>query len=687
MAATEQTSAHGRGGRRLFPFLIVIVGVAAAVRTFGLGSFSMWLDEILLVERSRGTWATVWAACVGNGEHPPLSALALNLGARVGLTDPLLRLVPVVAALGGLVLLLRWTARVFDRRVALIAGLVAAFSPFHLRYSQELRPYAFLLLFLGLALVVGERLTNEPRPRHVVLVAVALALGLYSHILAVLVLVPLATRAAEIGWGLRSSAAKRFGRRLGALGLAAGFAFAAWTPWLLSIRHVADRPPPGGVRAWTLDLVARRWQYLVAGVNEGEALTWSGTLLAILALIGVVAALRRRGGPTVIVGAVAGTVGVELLLRQADHWTQGRYNVAGWPFLLLLIALGLDALWRLPRTRSLAGVAALLAVMAGELQAVAASDRRGRPHWDLVADAVDHARRAGEPIFVENPWTRISLGHYLRGRHPGAPEPIALDGDVTRLATLWPAGSCALYLTAGVPRYHALRAGAARFPLLASFPRTDAASLFLLTPSVRQELFREGLTQIGDGVTGPGHCDGGFRALPFHLRREPDGRLAALFRTLQGQDIAAELVEGPIDFDSRAVPALVSGWSGPELTGDGTSFIWALGRRSVLLLRRSRTTGAVIAFRAWPYTPPGTTQTVELWLNGVSLGTVKLADGPNDVRLAAPATAWRTGENQLQLDFAVATRPSDLGTSSGDRRELAAAFDWLSVEEQPGNDS
>jgi hypothetical protein len=41
-------------------------------------------------------------------------------------------------------------------------------------------------------------------------------------------------------------------------------------------------------------------------------------------------------------------------------------------------------------------------------------------------------------------------------------------------------------------------------------------------------------------------------------------------------------------------------------------------------------------------------------------------------------SAWRTGVNQLQLRFAFAARPMDVG-AGGDPRPLAAAVDWVRV--------
>ena len=42
--------------------------LGAAARVFNLGTFSLWLDEILLVRRASGSLAEVWRACQANAD-------------------------------------------------------------------------------------------------------------------------------------------------------------------------------------------------------------------------------------------------------------------------------------------------------------------------------------------------------------------------------------------------------------------------------------------------------------------------------------------------------------------------------------------------------------------------------------------------------------------------------------------
>ena len=140
MRVAAPSTAHGTNlaGWRLH--VAAFLAAATALRLCNLGMFSLRLDEILLVLRSRGTLAETWAACAAHGEHPPLSALVMSLLYGVGASDDLQRLVPILLGLGSIALLVVWTRDDFGPTVGVAAGWLAALSPYHLRYSQEPRP-------------------------------------------------------------------------------------------------------------------------------------------------------------------------------------------------------------------------------------------------------------------------------------------------------------------------------------------------------------------------------------------------------------------------------------------------------------------------------------------------------------------------------------------------------------------
>jgi hypothetical protein len=105
---------------------------------------------------------------------------------------------------------------------------------------------------------------------------------------------------------------------------------------------------------------------------------------------------------------------------------------------------------------------------------------------------VSARRRPGEPVLVENEWTRISLGYYLQGRdfldrtaEDGAPR--VVKRGVDGLLEEWPVDHRAILVIAGHPAQRTLRSLASQLPAIGRW-RHAQARVFLLTPEVRRRV-------------------------------------------------------------------------------------------------------------------------------------------------------------------------------------------------------
>jgi hypothetical protein len=158
---------------------------------------------------------------------------------------------------------------------------------------------------------------------------------------------------------------------------------------------------------------------------------------------------------------------------------------------------------------------------------------------------------------------------------------------------------------------------------------------------------------------------------------------AALIGAIVGSFVTSMVRKPPMPetrllaFDKQDVGRLVSGFSGPE--GEGIdAYAWCESKSCVVSLYARPQADRFIAFHADPFTfPNAPQQTVETFLNGTSLGKVKM-DGPV-VRVKAPLGAWREGENQVRMQFGYAESPKDHNPGGQDGRHLSAAFHWLVV--------
>ncbi len=503
------------------PDLALLAAVALAVRTWNLGTFSLWLDEIFLMAQAHGGPRDVWRACRSDVEHPPLAAMVAAAGNALGVSDTVHRLVPIALGVATVLLLARWTARRAGRAAGLAAGLAAALLPFAVRYSQELRPYPYLLFFAAAALVAVDRLVDRPGRPSTALLAATLLLGLYSHDLFLLVLAPAGLPLLEMALS-RDPGRRSAGRRAlrdGAIAL--GIAILGFLPWVGTMLGIAHLPPAGFVHPWTARLLAERWEFLTVGGVEGDRLTWGAWVALALAALGLLdLAVSGRGGATsetpeppraaaraAVLGILLGAVGVERFLLADHHWTAGRYDAVGWLFLPPLIGAGCGLLWRVRPLRP-AAVLALAALLAAAAAGLARYARIGRPDWDRVAADVRRAHRPGDRVFVENDWTRLCLAYHLQGRDFEERRgedlaPVEVEGGPAALAGLWPADRAAALILAASPKRRDLRAWAWSFPLLGRYPRSMEARAHLLTPEIRRQLFAVGQRAAGPGAPGP----------------------------------------------------------------------------------------------------------------------------------------------------------------------------------------
>ncbi|HEY8019447.1 MAG TPA: glycosyltransferase family 39 protein, partial [Thermoanaerobaculia bacterium] len=138
--------------------LAALGALALLPRVLNLGSFSLWLDEVIETEQAGGSLGRLLAELRHDAVHPPLEGLLTWTLLHLGLSETARRLVPVALGIATVLLLAGWVGRHFGERAGLAVGAVAALSPVGVHYSQELRPYALALFLMVAALVLLDRL-------------------------------------------------------------------------------------------------------------------------------------------------------------------------------------------------------------------------------------------------------------------------------------------------------------------------------------------------------------------------------------------------------------------------------------------------------------------------------------------------------------------------------------------------
>ena len=136
-----------RLSRRLAPPLLVLLAVG--VMSFRLADKSLWNDEAFSFFVARGGPAAA-VRFIAQDTQPPVYYLALSLWLRLGHGVLALHALSALAMAVAVLPLYGAVRRLFDARVATVAGLAFALTPLTVSWAQKARPYALQTLFLSM---------------------------------------------------------------------------------------------------------------------------------------------------------------------------------------------------------------------------------------------------------------------------------------------------------------------------------------------------------------------------------------------------------------------------------------------------------------------------------------------------------------------------------------------------------
>ena len=363
-------------------WLVAILGVAATLRFAGLGSHSLWYDEVVTMTLARQAGPAAMARALGeiDATRAPLHPLLLQGWlAAFGPSDLAGR--ALGAVFGSIVVVLvYWVGRrAFDEATALWGAWLLAISPIEVQYAQEVRMYSWLVLLTCLCWGLLLSFRRSAPPWKQAAYATGLAALAYSHPLGGLMIVALA-----LGY-LATAGGSRLTRRSWLLiQVAVALAFAPWASRYLD--HPPDLKYPRHYQAWN-------WPKAFIGGND-----WAVSGCYLLAVVGGLR-LRKRGDesgsgrPRIRLADPSATALLLIwllvppllihLYSAARHPISGpiRYVLYVGPAFLLLVARGLA---RLPRRPRLAAALAV-AVLAGPAIRERAYDPEVKPDWRAAA--------------------------------------------------------------------------------------------------------------------------------------------------------------------------------------------------------------------------------------------------------------------------------------------------------------
>ena len=149
--------------------------------------------------------------------------------------------------------------------------------------------------------------------------------------------------------------------------------------------------------------------------------------------------------------------------------------------------------------------------------------------------------------------------------------------------------------------------------------------------------------------------------------------------------IAIRLVAAPFPHVAAGEPSadrpLRAGFAASERDGD-RAFSWIVGHEARIVLPRSSAADADIVLTAQsPFDRDRPPQRMAALLNGTLIAETTIPPGWQEIRIAAPRSAWWIGFNELRLQFSSTVSPRDAGTGN-DPRRLALRLSRVDVNAQ-----
>ena len=137
------------------------------LRFYQIQAKTIWLDEAFSIWLAHQGLIDLWAWLIKIDQHPPLYYSLLHFWQlRFGDLQGVVRIFSALCSTLALPFFYGAGRRFFDQPTALVATLILALAPFHIRYAQEARMYALLTLTVALALYLLARLLQEPVERQ-----------------------------------------------------------------------------------------------------------------------------------------------------------------------------------------------------------------------------------------------------------------------------------------------------------------------------------------------------------------------------------------------------------------------------------------------------------------------------------------------------------------------------------------
>ena len=146
---------EGRGALQLALLGLIVLG--ALLRFYGLGSQSLWVDEVMTLRAANVGGEMGLRTALWNIQGPFHTAL-VRWVSMFSTSEAALRCLSAVAGVAVIPVVYLLGRDMVDRKAGLMAAALLAVSPFAVWYSQEVRNYSFVILFAATSTLLAWRI-------------------------------------------------------------------------------------------------------------------------------------------------------------------------------------------------------------------------------------------------------------------------------------------------------------------------------------------------------------------------------------------------------------------------------------------------------------------------------------------------------------------------------------------------
>jgi uncharacterized membrane protein len=392
--------------RAHWTFFVLLVALALGLRLWGIGSWSLNNDEIAEVRWSSGTFAELVGELKRDRVHPPLDYFVQHALGALHAVEWARRLPAVIFSTFTVIFLMflgRWW---HSPAAGIAAGVLLAVSPSHIRYSQEVRPYAMGIFFLAGALVALELYAMTRRRGWAVWWFALVFLSGATLYLAGLVAAIASIARIVID---RRETLRNLWRGFPLIAIAWTILYAPWLGVVLAAARAQPPAPPERLSWWWWQ---HRLQAFGTGAESFQPVSLGSWLFWLVVLLGVVASFRAPRLRTATVWLVGGFAATVIILQLRPHYANSpRYLLAAMLAAPLLAGAGIATLWR--RVPGKAVSVVLIAAIASFSGITLDAYYRGdRPDWRAIAVYVHQRAKPGDTVILTNNWVVRNFGFY-----------------------------------------------------------------------------------------------------------------------------------------------------------------------------------------------------------------------------------------------------------------------------------